>query len=166
MSEDVLKVGTLRAVEGRYEGKLERVLEHPRAEVWKVLTESDSLGKWLASGSIEQELGGAVKIDFADSGTVIDSRVSALEPGRLLSYSWSHGTEPERPLRWELEDADGNTRVTLTVRVPADEDAAKACAGFEAHLHMLAAVLEGVPIKFPFQLYVAAREAYKTQLGQ
>ena len=56
--------------------------------------------------------------------------------------------------------------LALTVRVPADEDIAKACAGFEAHLEMLAAALEGVSIKFPFDLYVQARKAYSEQVAQ
>jgi hypothetical protein len=56
--------------------------------------------------------------------------------------------------------------LTLTVRLPADEDIAKACAGFEAHLDMLAAALEGVPIPFPFERYLAARRAYKDALPQ
>ena len=90
---------------------------------------------------------GAVRIDFADSGTVIDSRVTAFEDGRLLAYSWSSGSEPERPMCWDLAPVDGGTRLTLTLRIPANEDAAKACAGFEGHLDMLAAALEGVLIK-------------------
>ena len=53
----------------------------------------------------------------------------------------------------------------LTLTLPASEDVARSCAGWEAHLEMLAAALEGVPIKFPFESFKAAREAYKAQLG-
>ena len=60
-------------------------------------------------------------------------------------------------------EAEG-THLTLTVGIPAGEDAAKACAGFEGHLEMLAAALEGVPIKFPFDVFLAARKAYGQQL--
>jgi hypothetical protein len=84
----------------------------------------------------------------------------------LLTYSWSSGDEPERLLRWELDTADEGTALTLTVRLPAGEDIAKACAGFEAHLDMLAAALEGVPTRFPFERYLAARHAYQELLPQ
>jgi hypothetical protein len=47
------------------------------------------------------------------------------------------------------------------LHVPAGEDAARAAAGFETHLEMLAAALEGVPIKFPFQLFKELRAAYQ-----
>ena len=47
---------------------------------------------------------------------------------------------------------------------PTGEDLAKACAGFDAHLDMLAAALEGVSIKFPFDVFVQARKAYAEQV--
>jgi uncharacterized protein YndB with AHSA1/START domain len=125
-----------------------------------MLTEPDALAQWLAPGSMELRRGGSVRIDFADSGTTIESRVLELDPPRLLAYSWSSGDEPERPLRFELAQAGNGTRLVLTVRVPAGEDIAKACAGFDAHLEMLAAALEGVPIRFPLDHYLEARRAY------
>lgn len=164
MSDDDWQPGSIRRVGEAFEGRIERVLGHPREAVWHALTDSTALAQWLAPGQIEARLGGAVKIDFADSGTVIDSTVLAIEPNRLLSYSWSHPGAPERVLRWELEAVAPDTRLVLTVAVPAGEDAAKACAGFEGHLEMLAAALEGVSIKFPFDLFLTARARYRELL--
>lgn len=168
MSEDGIPFGTIRVLpEGGFEGSLQRVYAgHGRAALWRMLTEPAEFAKWIAPGMIELRVGGAVQIDFQDSGTVIASKVLALEPERLLAYSWSSPGEPERPLRWQLDDAPGGTRLTLTVHTPAGEDAAKACAGFEGHLDMLAGALEGVPIKFPFQRFLDARAAYNRQLGK
>lgn len=164
MHEDTPAVGRIERLREGFRGHLARELAHPPAAVWAMLTASDKLPQWLASGSIEARVGGVVRIDFADSGTVIDSRLSDCADGRLLEYSWSHGNEPLRPLRWELAATAQGTRLALTVDTPPGEDAAKACAGFEGHLEMLAAALEGVPIKFPFDLYQAARAAYRRQL--
>ncbi len=158
-------IGTLQRTPTGFEGQLTRQLDHDAVAVWRMLTDPLAMAQWLAPGSVEQRAGGTVRIDFADSGTVIDSRVSAFEDGRLLAYSWSSGSEPERPMRWELVPANGGTRLTLTLHIPAQEDAAKACAGFEGHLDMLAAALEGVPIKFPFQRFLQARGAYTEQLA-
>lgn len=166
MSEDNIKPGTIRRVEGGFEGRIERTYEHDQAALWRMLTDPQALAQWLAPGTIELRVGGAVRIDFADSGTVIDSKVLALDPPRLLEYSWSSGTEPQRPMRWELHPVDGGTRLVLTVRIPASEDAPKACAGYDAHLDMLAGALEGVPIKFPFQRYLDSRRVYQQQLEQ
>jgi uncharacterized protein YndB with AHSA1/START domain len=158
-------IGCLKRHAQYFEGVLTRQFEHPQNAVWRMLTEPSAMAQWLAPGSVELRSGGAVHIDFSDSGTVIDSQVTAFEEGRLLAYSWSSGDQPERPMRWALEPVDDGTRLTLTLRIPADEDAAKACAGFEGHLDMLAGALEGVPIKFPFQRFLQARSAYQAQLA-
>ena len=165
MSEQALQLGTITAQGEGHQGRLARSFEHPPADVWTMLTEPAAMAQWLSSGTIEQRLGGKVLIDFVDSGIVIDSTVTAFEAGRLLQYSWSSGKEPQRPLRWELSPTAGGTQLVLTVGVPAGEDAAKACAGFEGHLQMLAAALEGVPIKFPFETYLQARAGYQALLG-
>lgn len=164
MSDDALKLGELRKVDGGFAGRLERLITHDRAAVWRMLTEPEELPKWLAPGTIELRLGGAVRIDFADSGTVIASKVAVLEPLSVLAYSWSSGSEPERPLRWELATEGDATRVRLTVRLPAGEDAARACAGFDCHLEMMAAALEGVPMRFPLPHFLAARKGYQRLL--
>lgn len=166
MSESGNQPGTIGRVEGGFEGRIERFYEHDQAAVWRMLTEPQALAQWLAPGSIELRAGGAVRIDFADSGIVIDSTVLALDAPRLLAYSWSSGDEPERPLRWELKPVEKGTQLVLTVRIPEGEDASKACAGFDAHLDMLAAALEGVPVKFPFERYLEARRGYQQMLAQ
>ena len=140
---------------------LDEHIEH----VWAALTEPDRLVEWLAPGEIELREGGAARLNFADSGTVIDSIVTAYRPLHLLEYSWSRPGEPQRPVRWSLEPIGPETRLDLTLTVPAEEDAGRAAAGWAAHLEMLAAALAGVPIKFPFELFKAAREAYRAQLA-
>jgi uncharacterized protein YndB with AHSA1/START domain len=152
--------------DGGYEGRLERRLDHDRHAVWRMLTEPQALVQWLAPGSIELRIGGRVHIDFADSGRIIDSTVLGLDAPRLLEYSWSTGDEPQRPLRWELSEDKTGTRLVLTVRLPRGDDAAKACAGFEAHIEMLAAALEGVPIRFPLDYYLESRRAYQELLRE
>lgn len=152
--------GSIMRLDDGFEARLGREFGHDRNAVWRMLTDPPALAQWLAPGSIELREGGAVQIDFADSGTTIRSTVRGLDPPRLLEYSWSNDDDPGRSLRWELNDAAAGTRLRLTLRLPEREDVAKACAGFDAHLEMLAAALEGVPIRFPFDLYLARRRAY------
>jgi len=158
-------LGTIRRVNGEFEARLERLIEHDQAKVWAMLTEPAHLADWLAPGSIELKQGGAAKLNFVDSGTVIDSTVSAFDAPRLIEYSWSSPGEPLRPVRWETEPVEGGTRLTLTMRVPDSEDVARSCAGWEAHLMMLLAAIEGVPIKFPFQRFQDTRAAYREMLA-
>lgn len=166
MADDTAPLGRIQRTENDIEGRIERHFPHPPEALWQMLTEPQAIAQWLAPGTIDLRLGGRVHIDFGDSGVVIDSTVLALEPLQELSYSWSNGDDPERPLRWRLARTETGTDLVLTVTLPAAEDIAKACAGFEAHLEMLAAALEGVPIHFPFQLYLARRGAYQEMLTE
>ena len=81
----------------------------------------------------------------------------------LFRSSFSNAGEPLRPVRWETAPTDGGTQVTITVTIPSSEDIARTCAGWEAHLAMLEAVLKGAPIPFPFETFKNAREAYKAK---
>ncbi|QCF25231.1 SRPBCC family protein [Hydrocarboniclastica marina] len=152
--------GTLRKVPGGYEARLKRLIDHDRHRVWSMLTCSELLCQWLAPGSVEPVLGGRVRIDFAASGSTIDSTVSAIDVPSVLEYSWSSGNEPVRPVRWELAGNDECTELKLILRLPENDDPARACAGWDTHLEMLLAAMEGVSISFPVQRYRKAREAF------
>jgi len=144
----------------------ELTLEACAAEVWSFLTQSDRLPQWLAPGRIELEPGGAARLDFHDSGIVIDSRVTRCQAPRALAYSWSSPGEPDRPVRWTLEaDGASRTHLALQLELPAGEDAARSAAGWAAHLEMLAAALAGAPMKFPYPTFKAARAAFAAQLA-
>lgn len=133
-------------------------------DVWTALTAPERLPQWLAPGTVELRQGGRAQFAFADSGIAIDSTVSAIDPSRVLEYSWSGPGEPLRPVRWVLEAIGARTRLELTLSLPAGDDAARATAGWAAHLAMLAATLAGVATRFPFSTFQAGREAYAEQL--
>ena len=159
------ELGTITRTDGYYQVRLERRLEHDAETVWAMLTEPARMVEWLAPGTIEPKRGGAARLEFTDSGIVIDSTVSEFDPPWLLEYSWSGPGEPERPVRWELEPVPEGTLLRLTLGVPEGEDVARSCAGWEAHLMMLLAAIEGVPIKFPFERFQATRAAYNERLA-
>lgn len=159
-------LGRIEKTSDRVSVTLTRHLDHSAARLWTFLTDPTLLPQWLAPGEIEPRAGGRARLDFADSGTVIDSAVSEYDPGAVLEYSWSSPGEPPRPVRWSLDiEGPEACRLTLRLTCPADEDAGRSAAGWEAHLEMLAAALEGVPIRFPFERFKAAREAYRARLA-
>ncbi len=166
MSEEGFKPGRIQRLDGCFQGRLERFFEHSQDAVWRMLTEPRAFAQWLAPGAIEQHIGGVVHIDFEDSGITIHSTVLEWDPPRRLQYSWSSDDEPARPLHWELLPAGNGTQLILTLEIPLEEDVAKACAGFDAHLDMLAAALEGVPIRFPLDRYLQARRSYQELLSK
>ncbi|MGE0286993.1 MAG: SRPBCC family protein [Bradyrhizobium sp.] len=161
---EAIELGTIRRVGNRFEARLERTLEHDQRAVWKMLTDSSLLPQWLAPGTLSPSKGGAAKLNFPESGTNVESVVTEVDPPRLIEYSWSSPGEPDRPLRWEAVATPEGTRLSLTLGIPDNEDIARTCAGWEAHLEMFAAAMEGVPIKFPFERFKATREAYRSRV--
>jgi len=164
MSVEASAPGTIRRIENCFEARIERFLEHDQVAVWKMLTDSSLLPQWLAPGELALSKGGPARLSFPESGTNVESIVTDAEFPRLIAYSWSNPAEPDRPLRWETVAVAGGTQLSLTIRIPDSEDIARACAGWESHLEMLAAAMEGVPIKFPFAHFKTAREAYRAAL--
>lgn len=158
--------GELSRRDGRVKAKLRRSTDHSPARVWAMLTSSAHLANWLAPGTVEQWRGGSVKIDFGQSGSAIDSHVRAIEPERLLEYSWSAGNEPQRPIRWALVPDGEGTTVELTLLLPDDHLLAISCAGWDAHLEMLMASLEGIHIHFPADRFREARAAFSAIAGE
>lgn len=155
------ELGTIVRQGGQYIAKLERVIEHSQDKVWTMLTDPSRIVEWLAPGEIELRKGGSARLNFTDSGIVIDSIVTEFDPPNLLEYSWSSPGEPNRPIRWETSAEGNSTKLTLTLIAPEGEDIARSCAGWEAHLMMLLAAIEDVSIKFPFERFQSTREAYK-----
>ena len=158
------ELGTIQRAGNRFEARIERTLEHDQEAVWRMLTDSSLLPQWLAPGELSLSKGGAAKLNFPESGTSVESVVTEVQPPRLIEYSWSSPGEPDRPLRWETVTTQDGTRLSLTLRIPDNEDIARTCAGWDAHLEMFAAAMEGVPIKFPFERFKTAREAYRTRV--
>ena len=163
--EPVFRTASFARQDGRVTACFGMNLENHLDEVWAALTRPEKLVDWLAPGEIEARRGGTVKLNFVDSGIVIDSAVSEFEPMRVLEYSWSGPGEPARPIRFELEPVGSAVGLKLTLSVPEDEDAGRSAAGWAAHLEMLAAALAGVPIKFPFEIFKAARDEYRARLA-
>lgn len=163
MTEDIN--GKISRRHDYFEIRLCRFFEHEQIIIWQMLTEPDKLPQWLAPGKLSLVKGGSATLNFSESGTDVRSIITDVDPPSMIEYSWSSHGEPARPLRWEVDAKAGHARLSLRLRIPDTEDIARAAAGWEAHLDMLAAALEGVPIKFPLQRFKIVREAYRARVS-
>lgn len=145
--------------------RLVRELPHSPEELWDWVTDAAYLKEWLAPGELELRPGGRVRIEFDMSGEPINSHVLELESGRHLTYSWSNGDAPLRPLRWDLEPVDGGSRLTLTLGLLPEDRIGISAAGWDAHLQMLEAAMAGVPISFPAARFKESREQFEAALA-
>jgi uncharacterized protein YndB with AHSA1/START domain len=67
--------------------RLEHVFPHPPARVWRFLTDAELLSRWLMPTDFRPELGAAFTFDAGQWG-ITRCEVLAIEPERLLRYSW------------------------------------------------------------------------------
>ena len=156
--------GELTRSKGYVTATMDRHVGDQADTVWSMLAEESNRVKWLAPGSLDLKPGGSAKLDFKDSYVLVDSTITACEPSKLLEFSWSGAEDPLRPIRFELEEHLGGCKITLAVSIPENEVVARSCAGWEAHLTMMQAVLAGVSIKFPLDRFKACREDFDAQL--
>ncbi len=142
------RYGTVHERADGYQLRFERHLLQPVEQVWAALTSPAQLAQWLAPGEIELTLGGRVYLAFTDGESVIDGRVTAFAPPRLLEFTWTDKGDDLGFVRWELVADDGGTRLVLTHTIPeaARDFGLPALAGWHTLLEQLAALLDGQPM--------------------
>ena len=94
---------------------------HPRALVWRALTEPSSLSVWFMPMELELRLGGRVVLEPSKGSA--SGIVTALEAEELLEYRFDRGQMawPESVLRYELsDDGTGGCRLRFTQRLAPD----------------------------------------------
>lgn len=113
--------------------RLERVLHHSPAEVWRSITESDELDAWFPC-RIEVESwtpGASMRFRFDKHDVDLDGEVLEVDEPRLLVYRWG-----DDMLRFELHPHDAGTMLVLCDTLDA-AFAARNSAGWEECLSRL-----------------------------
>lgn len=111
-----------RAEDGGWVVAFDRLLDKPPEKVWSALTEPRRLANWLGDVDVDLRIGGAFVIRFRQMPVTMTGQVTALEPGRVIEYSWLENNPrmPASKVRWEIVPAPGGgCRLRLTHRFPA-----------------------------------------------
>ena len=120
-----------------------RELRHAPEKVWQALTDPAHLREW-APFDADGNLGtvGMVKLTTvgAPAVRVTETTVRRADASRLLEYNWG-GFD----MRWELEDLDGGTRLTLWINI-GHRFISMGAAGWHICLDVLDQLLAGQPI--------------------
>ena len=133
--------GTYEEADGRPAVRFVRELRHPRAAVWRMVTEPEELASWFPC---------AVELDAPRAGTpmrfvfdpdfTIDGEVLESDPPARFAFRWGQDV-----LDFTLEEHDGGTRLTM-IHVLSEEGApaaAKTAAGWHLCLDAMALRLDG-----------------------
>jgi uncharacterized protein YndB with AHSA1/START domain len=140
---------------GRPTVRIERHYPHPIDKVWRAVTTQEHLGAWFPSPvEIDLRVGGAMRFSAfegegdregaGDSDGAAAGRVEALDPPRLLAFTWGADR-----LRFELAPADGGTSFALVHSFDDRAGAASFATGWELCLGGLRNVLAEEPVPPP-----------------
>ena len=91
---------------------LEQFIEHSPASVWKALTDPALVAKWWAAGDVRPVIGHRFTLDMGPRFGKQGCEVVAVEPERLLSYSFAPGTL-NTTITWRLQAEGRGTRLLL-----------------------------------------------------
>ncbi|SEE84046.1 SRPBCC family protein [Jiangella alba] len=123
--------------------RMERRFRHPRAQVWRALTEPGHLSQWFpARVEFALEAGADVSFDWGDgSGPAVDGRVTEVSPGRLLAFTWG-----DELLRFALRDDGDGCLLEFTHVFDDRYGAASFASGWSQCFVGLGQVLAGEPV--------------------
>jgi uncharacterized protein YndB with AHSA1/START domain len=109
---------------------MERTLAHPPEKVWRALTESELMARWLMPNDFQPVAGHAFDLRAQPQpgwSGITHCQVLEIEPPRRLVYTWGDGSETANGLKtvvtWTLAPVAAGTHVRMEHSGfgPADE---------------------------------------------
>jgi uncharacterized protein YndB with AHSA1/START domain len=144
---DDARLGELRSEGDRRGVRYVRILGAPPEEVWKAVTEPERLRVWMdASATVEPRVGGPFELRWNEREQMCGV-VQEWDPPRLLEITW-HERHEAGVVRFELDRADGGTRLVLDHRALPSDEVVSVGAGWHSHLDWLEAHLSARDFEF------------------
>jgi len=155
--------------------RIKRLLPGSIDRVWAYLTESDLRRQWLASGTMEMQIGAPFELVWRndelenagqrpegfDAEHRLQSEVVELDPPHKLSYTFGNAGE----VMFELERAGDDVLLTLTHRrLPSREMMTKVAAGWHAHLDVIEAKIAGQSPKAFWANWASLKSDYEQRI--
>lgn len=96
---------------GLHTVEVDEFLPHPASRVWRALVDAKELAQWFMAGDFRPEVGHRFTLDTGRWGAT-RCVVTAVEPERMLSYTWRNGPL-DTVVIWKLVPEGKGTRVLL-----------------------------------------------------
>lgn len=157
---------------------IQRLLPGPVDRVWAYLTQSDLRRQWLAAGEMEMRKGSRFELVWRNAELTenlgnkpdgfgdehrLDSEITEWDPPRRLAFTWGS----TGGVAFDLEPAGSRVLLTVTHRRIADRlSQLNICAGWHAHLDVLAARLEGQTPQPFWDLWTGLKFEYERRIAE
>ena len=155
-----------QAANGDWIVPFDRAIDRPPEKIWSALTHPGRLANWLGDVEVDLRVGGKFIIHFRKLTVVMTGTITALEPGRVIEYSWleNYGM-PSSAVRWEIVPAPAGCRLRLTHRFAAScllKEMTSFLGGWHAFLNAIPVAADGafVPYQDEKDLEAGYRQRY------
>ena len=141
--------GTIRRIDEGYAIVFVRRLKKPIEKVWTALTVPERIADWFTEMRFvpELRLGARVELRFPDDDPpyeMTQGEVVALEPPRLLAWTWRDGRNPVGLIRCQLEPEGDGCVLTFSESGPLRKELAWGASGWQVFLNGLEGATAGV----------------------
>lgn len=123
--------------------RFSRRMSAPPAKVWAAITEPDQMARWSFGGELEPRVGGVVRFDVGEGGSM-EGTVLAWDSPAVLEYEWPMGPDQKWQIRFELAATDDDATLLTFFHLRPDPANADIAAGWHWHLDRLGNLLAGV----------------------
>jgi uncharacterized protein YndB with AHSA1/START domain len=138
--------GIIRKTGDTYELAFRRRIARPIEKVWAALTVPERIADWLAEATIEPDLRLGARWSLRwTGGYQMSGEIVALEPPRLIAWTWPEPKAPDRRsvVRFELEPDGAGCVLILTNDGLVKPDIYDVAAGWHTHLEGLPGAADG-----------------------
>ncbi len=145
--------GTITVKEKYGTIKFEKRLKYPKEMVWKAITDSNEIFRWLPDykGTFDGYKGGTIDLVNTVSGSHVTGDILVWDLYRIFEYEWHIAPnqmfpngEPESVIQWELKqngDSNTDTLLIMTHNRLTKSTALTFAPGWHAYLDRLEAIL-------------------------
>jgi len=157
--------------------RIERMLPGPVERVWSYLVDEDLRRRWLAAGAMELLVGAPFTFVWRNDELTdppgerpddmseehrLDSRITAVEAPRKLSFTWGEESE----VTFELTPVGDEVRLAVIhARIPRRTMLLGVSAGWHAHLDILVARMRDTAPGPFWDTWRALRAEYERRLA-
>lgn len=161
--------------------RFERLLDAPLEIVWQYIVDPELRGRWFMPGKFDGRVGGAIGFTMAHdnlsdddvpmpekyaahSGNSWEERITAIDPPRLLAFTWDEGRSGEVTIT--LAGEGERTRLLLVHSgIPDRAGAINFGGGWGSHLAVLEKRLRGERVPDFWALHAEAEKMAERGLG-
>jgi len=158
--------GRLRRAEDRAILTFERILHHPRDQVWDALTTPAGIARWWQStADVDPRVGGRFHIAFNHADHSMAGTITAYDPPRRFAFIWPGVAGRDSVVTFDLAENPVGCRLVLTHDLPADAEVTAFAAGWHWHIDGLDDAAAGIATPWDEKRWKVLRSIYGMTLA-